>query len=162
MTVESLGKLFKMCGPNAALKIRRDNDTDIVNFQGELTGEQIVDFDFKLMQIECVHIEILDQQYKVVVRLRYAEVQKMCRELKEFEETTQVQAGKEGIRFSVQGDFGADNVMLEPREACKPEDKVPLTMHEPVSEKNIHAQSMGRSSAAWVSWWWRESAVADS
>ena len=38
-----------------------------------------------------------------------------------------------GIRFCVQGDIGTGNVMLKPREAEKPEDKVTLTVHEPVT-----------------------------
>ena len=41
------------------------------------------------MLIVSEHIKIPDQQYKVVVQLPYAEVQKMGRELKEFKETTQ-------------------------------------------------------------------------
>ncbi|CAE8657272.1 unnamed protein product, partial [Polarella glacialis] len=44
-----------------------------------------------------------------------------------------VSASKEGIKFSVQGDIGAGNVMLKPREAEKVEDKVSLTVHEPVT-----------------------------
>merc|ERR1712125_313453 len=51
----------------------------------------------------------------------------------EFGETMQMSASKEGIKFSVQGDIGAGNVMLKPREADKPEDKVALTVHEPVT-----------------------------
>merc|ERR1712107_584514 len=50
-----------------------------------------------------------------------------------FGETMQVKASKEGITFSVQGDMGAGNVMLKPREAEKPEEKVILTVHEPVT-----------------------------
>merc|ERR1712227_1188933 len=38
-----------------------------------------------------------------------------------------------GITFSVHGDVGSGNVMLKPREADKPEDKVSLTVHEPVT-----------------------------
>merc|ERR1711874_277018 len=48
-------------------------------------------------------------------------------------EAMQMSASKEGIKFSVQGDVGAGNVMLKPREADKPEDKVTLTVHEPVT-----------------------------
>merc|ERR1712125_174310 len=62
-----------------------------------------------------------------------SEFQKVCRDLKEFGETMQVSASKEGIRFSAQGDVGAGNVMLKPREAEKPEDRVALTVHEPVN-----------------------------
>merc|ERR1711939_795363 len=72
-------------------------------------------------------------QYKVVARLPSSEFQKICRDLKEFGETMQLKATKEGIKFSVQGDVGAGNVMLKPREAEKPEEKVSLTVHEPVT-----------------------------
>merc|ERR1712203_442141 len=95
--------------------------------------DRIADFDLKLMQIESEHMEIPEQQYKVVAKLPSAEFQKICRDLKEFGETMQVSASKEGIRFSVQGDVGAGNVMLKPREADKPEEKVALTVHEPVT-----------------------------
>merc|ERR1711939_790875 len=134
MNVESLGKIFKMCGPNDSLKLRWENDSDIVNFQCEGSEEdRIADFDLKLMQIESEHMEIPEQHYKVVAKLPSAEFQKICRDLKEFGETMQLKATKEGITFSVQGDMGSGNVMLKPREAEKPEDKVSLTVHEPVT-----------------------------
>merc|ERR1712032_673698 len=59
--------------------------------------------------------------------------QKICRDLKEFGETMQIKANKEGITFSVQGDVGSGNVLLKPRESDKPEEKVALTVHEPVT-----------------------------
>merc|ERR1712043_25613 len=68
-----------------------------------------------------------------VAKLPSAEFQKICRDLKEFGETMQMKASKEGITFSVQGDIGAGNVMLKPREAEKPEERVTLTVHEPVN-----------------------------
>merc|ERR1712066_472042 len=134
MNVDSLGKIFKMCGPNDTLKLRWQNDVDTVSFQCE-SGEddRIADFDLKLMQIESEHVEIPEQQYKVLARLPSAEFQKVCRDLKEFGETMQIQASKEGIRFSVQGDIGTGNVMMKPRESEKPEEKVTLTVHESVT-----------------------------
>merc|ERR1711948_112432 len=71
--------------------------------------------------------------YKVVAKLPSGEFQKICRDLKEFGETMQVNASKDGIKFSVSGDVGAGNVVLKPRESDKPEEKVTLTVHEPVS-----------------------------
>merc|ERR1712061_843908 len=87
-----------------------------------------------------------------------AEFQKICRDLKEFGETMQVKASKEGITFSVQGDVGAGNVMLKPREADKPEDKVALTVHEPVTATFalrylVNLQRPPHSVALW-SWVW--------
>merc|ERR1739844_673131 len=122
----------KMCGPNDSLKLRWRADADTVTFQCE-SGEEdrIADFDLKLMQIESEHMEIPEQQYKVIAKLPSAEFQKVCRDLKEFGETMQVKASKEGITFSVQGDAGGGNVMLKPREGEKAEDGVALTVHEP-------------------------------
>merc|ERR1712066_712203 len=134
MNVDSLGKILKMCGPSDSLKMRWQQDADIVSFQCESGDEdRISDFDLKLMQIESEHMEIPEQQYKVIAKLPSAEFQKICRDLKEFGETMQMKAIKEGITFSVQGDVGAGNVLLKPREAEKPEEKVTLTVHEPVA-----------------------------
>lgn len=134
MNIESLGKVFKMCGPSDSLKLQWQNDADTVNFQYE-SGEddRIADFDLKLMQIESEHMEIPEQQYKVVAKLPSSEFQKICRDLKEFGETMQLSASKEGLRFSVQGDVGSGNVMLKPRESEKAEERVALTVHEPVT-----------------------------
>jgi len=134
MNVESLAKILKMCGPSDSLKIQWKGGADTVGFQCESgADDRIADFDLKLMQIESEHMEIPDQQYKVTVRLPSAEFQKICRDLKEFGETMQIKASKEGITFSVQGDIGGGNVMLKPRESEKPEEKVALTVHEPVT-----------------------------
>merc|ERR1712003_343773 len=134
MNVESLAKIFKMCGPNDSLKLAYQNDADTLNFQCESSDDdRIADFDLKLMQIESEHMEIPEQHYKVVARLPSGEFQKICRDLKEFRETAQMKADKEGIKFSVQGDVGSGNVMLKPRESEKEEEKVSLTVHEPVT-----------------------------
>merc|ERR1711934_682008 len=134
MNVDSLGKIFKMCGPTDSLKLRWQNDADTVNFQCESgQDDRISDFELKLMQIESEHMEIPEQQYKVVAKLPSAEFLKVCRDLKEFGETMQIQASKDGIRFSVQGDVGTGNVVLKPRESEKAEERVSLTVHESVT-----------------------------
>jgi len=134
MNVDSLAKILKMCGPSDSLKIRWQSGADTVGFQCESgADDRISDFDLKLMQIESEHMEIPEQQYKVTAKLPSAEFQKICRDLKEFGETMQIKASKEGIIFSVKGDVGGGNVMLKPRESEKPEERVALTVREPVT-----------------------------
>jgi len=134
MNVESLAKILKMCGPTDALKLRWQNGADSIGFQCESgADDRIADFDLKLMQIESEHMEIPEQQYKVTAKLPSAEFQKICRDLKEFGETMQIKANKEGVTFSVQGDTGSGNVLLKPRESEKAEERVALTVHEPVT-----------------------------
>lgn len=133
MNVESLVKILKMTGPTDSLKLRWQNDADVVSFQCESSEDRIAEFELKLMQIESEHMEIPEQHYKVVAKLPSAEFQKICKDLKEFGETLQISASKDGLRFSVQGDLGSGNVVLKPRSSDKPEDSVVLTVHEPVT-----------------------------
>merc|ERR1712032_475760 len=134
MNVDALGKILKMCGPNDSLKIRWQNDADVVSLQCEAGEEdRISEFDLKLMQIESEHMEVPEQHYRVTAKMPSAEFQKICRDLKGFGEMMQIKASKEGITFSVQGDVGAGNVMLKPRDSEKPEEKVTLSVLEPVN-----------------------------
>jgi len=134
MNIESLAKIFKMCGPSDSLKLRYQNNADTLNFQCESSGDdRIADFDLKLMQIESEHMEIPEQQFKVVVKMPSGEFQKICRDLKEFGETMTLTATKEGVKFSVAGDVGAGNVFIKPRESDKPEERVSVTVHESVT-----------------------------
>merc|ERR1711957_263143 len=134
MNVDSLAKILKMCGPTDSLKLRWNSGADTVGFQCESNDDdRIADFDLKLMQIEAEHMEIPEQHYKVVAKMPSSEFQKICRDLKEFGETMQMSASKEGLKFSVAGDLGPGSVMLKPRESEKPEEKVQLTVQEPVT-----------------------------
>merc|ERR1712188_367024 len=124
----------KMCGDKDTLKIRADNGADHVSFQTQSSSEdKVADFDLKLIEIESEHMEIPEQTYKCVAKLPSAEFLKIVRDLKEFGETMQISASKDGIKFSVQGDLGNGNVMLKPRDSDKLEDRVSLTVHEPVT-----------------------------
>merc|ERR1719262_1877539 len=103
-----------MCGPNDSLKLTHQNEADVISFQCESgDDDRISDFELKLMQIESEHMEIPEQQYKVVAKMPSGEFQKICRDLKEFGETMTLTASKEGITFSVQGDVGTGNVFIK-------------------------------------------------
>jgi len=133
MNVEALAKVLKMCGEKDSLTIRADNGADHVSFQTESNAEdKIAQFDLKLIEIESDNMEIPEQTYKCVAKLPSAEFLKIVRDLKEFGETMQISASKDGIKFSVQGDLGSGNVMLKPRDSDRLEEKVSVTVHEPV------------------------------
>jgi proliferating cell nuclear antigen len=134
MNVDALAKVLKMCGEKDSLKIRSENGSDHVSFQTQSGAEdKIAEFDLKLMEIESDHMEIPEQTYKCLVKLPSAEFLKIVRDLKEFGETMHISASKDGIKFSVQGDLGSGNVMLKPRESDKVEERVRISVHEPVS-----------------------------
>ena len=134
MNVGSVGKMMKRCGPNDSLKISWQHDSDTATFQCQSSqDDRITDFNLKLMQICGERVEIPEKHYKVVAKLPSGEVQKICRDLKEFGETMQISGSKEWVRFSVQGDIGAGIVMLKPRESEKLEECVALKVCAPVT-----------------------------
>merc|ERR1712093_514375 len=54
MNVDSLGKILKMCGPNDSLKLRWQNEADVISFQCESgDDDRISDFELKLMQMKA-------------------------------------------------------------------------------------------------------------
>merc|ERR1711981_423557 len=124
-----------MLRESAFADFRCDRPTSLgLNIECESSDDdRIADFDLKLMQIESEHMEIPEQQYKVVVKMPSGEFQKICRDLKEFGETMTLTATKEGVKFSVSGDVGAGNVFIKPRESDKPEERVSVTVHENVT-----------------------------
>eukprot|EP00746_Dinoflagellata_sp_MGD_P125401 gnl/MRDRNA2_/MRDRNA2_60157_c0_seq1.p1 gnl/MRDRNA2_/MRDRNA2_60157_c0~~gnl/MRDRNA2_/MRDRNA2_60157_c0_seq1.p1 ORF type:complete len:260 (-),score=67.07 gnl/MRDRNA2_/MRDRNA2_60157_c0_seq1:215-994(-) len=133
MNVDALAKVLKMCGEKDSLKVRSDNGADHVSFQTESSSEdKIAEFDLKLMEIESEHMEIPEQTYKCLVKMPSAEFLKIVKDLKEFGETLQISASKEGLKFSVKGDLGDGNVMLKPRESDKAEERVTVDVKEPV------------------------------
>mmetsp|Transcript_38105 Transcript_38105/g.68101 ORF Transcript_38105/g.68101 Transcript_38105/m.68101 type:complete len:259 (+) Transcript_38105:54-830(+) len=133
INVDSLTMIMKMAGPSDAMKIRHQVDSEVVNFQYEGSDDRIADFDLKLMNIESEVMEIPEQHYKVVAKMPSAEFLRICKDLKEFGDTVQLNGSKEGLKFVVAGDIGSGNVLLKPHESDKPEDKVSLTVHEPVT-----------------------------
>merc|ERR1711937_906115 len=110
-----------------------ETGADHATFQCENTAEdEVSEFDLKLMQIESEHMEIPEQQYQAVAQMPSNKFLKIVKDLKEFGETLQISASKEGLRFSVKGDLGDGDVMLRPRESDKIEERVILDVKEPV------------------------------
>merc|ERR1712072_1063908 len=71
--------------------------------------------------------------WKCLIKLPSGELQKICRDLKEFGDSINISATKDGLKFTVAGDIGTGNVMVEPKDADKDADKVTINCNEPVS-----------------------------
>merc|ERR1719149_631158 len=131
--MEAVSKVMKMCNPTDVLKLRSETGADHATFQCENTGEdEVSEFDLKLMQIESEHMEIPEQEYSANIHMPSAKFLKIVKDLKEFGETMQISASKDGVRFSVKGDIGDGNVTVKPRESDKAEEQVKVDVKEPV------------------------------
>merc|ERR1712159_986902 len=91
-------------------------DSDTVQFVFENADEdKISDFSLKLLDIEAEHLGIPENDdWKCLIKLPSGELQKICRDLKEFGDSINISATKDGLKFTVAGYIGTGNVMVKP------------------------------------------------
>lgn len=136
VNVESVVRIFKTCGNDDVVTLRKEDDSDTLLFSFENAAmERYSAFELKLIDIECEHLGIPDAQYTCTAKLPSGELQKICRDLKEFGETVQIAVtDKEGVSFCVSGDIGNGTVRLKRREhAEKESERVDISVEEPVT-----------------------------
>merc|ERR1719321_147223 len=121
VSMESLAKIFKLCDNNDAVTLKSEDDSDTVQFVFENADEdKISDFSLKLLDIEAEHLGIPENDdWKCLIKLPSGELQKICRDLKEFGDSINISATKDGLKFTVAGDIGTGNVMVKPKDADK-------------------------------------------
>lgn len=67
----------------------------------------------KLMDIDQEHLGIPDTQYDATITMSSAEFQRICRDLGALGESVKIEASKEGVRFSSEGEVGQGSVLLK-------------------------------------------------
>jgi len=67
----------------------------------------------KLMDIDQEHLGIPDTQYDATITMSSAEFQRICRDLAALGESVKIEASKEGVRFSSEGEVGQGSVLLK-------------------------------------------------
>mmetsp|Transcript_28984 Transcript_28984/g.63812 ORF Transcript_28984/g.63812 Transcript_28984/m.63812 type:complete len:261 (+) Transcript_28984:32-814(+) len=134
IAVETLAKIFKICGSEDFVTMKAEDEGDVLLFTFEDTkSDKMSDFELKLMDIESEHLGIPEQEYKCTIKMPSSELQKVLRDLSQFGETIAISVTKEGIRFSVQGDTGTANVLLKQRtNTDKPDEQIKIQMTEAV------------------------------
>lgn len=71
------------------------------------------EYEMKLMDIDQEHLGIPDTQYDATITMSSAEFQRICRDLGALGESVKIEATKEGVRFSSEGEVGNGNVLLK-------------------------------------------------
>jgi proliferating cell nuclear antigen len=135
VAVESLSKIFKLCGNDDSVTLKAEDDADTVSFIFENAQEdKISDFSLKLLDIEAEHLGIPENNdYKCLIKMPSNEFMKICRDLKEFGDSMVISCTKDGMKFTTAGDIGTGNVTVKPRDADKEADKVVIDCREPIS-----------------------------
>lgn len=65
------------------------------------------------MDIDSEHLGIPDTSYDAIVHMSSAEFQRICRDLQQISESVKIDATKDGIKFSGEGEVGNGSITLK-------------------------------------------------
>jgi proliferating cell nuclear antigen len=75
--------------------------------------DRVGEYEMKLMDIDQEHLGIPDTQYDATITMSSGEFQRICRDLAALGESVKIEASKEGVRFSSEGEVGSGSVLLK-------------------------------------------------
>ncbi|RSH87096.1 proliferating cell nuclear antigen [Saitozyma podzolica] len=114
VNLTSLTKILKCAKDNDVVTLKAADDADSLGLVFESPKEDRVgEYEMKLMDIDQEHLGIPDTQYDATITMSSAEFQRICRDLAALGESVKIEASKEGVRFSSEGEVGSGSVLLK-------------------------------------------------
>ncbi|TGZ83436.1 putative proliferating cell nuclear antigen [Ascodesmis nigricans] len=134
INLASLQKVLRAAQNDDLLTLKAEDAPDVLNLVFESAeNDRIAEYDIKLMDIDQEHLGIPDTEYAATVTMPSSEFQRICRDLNALSESVSIEAAKEGIKFSCQGDIGSGAVTLRQNNNVeKPDLSTIIELNEPV------------------------------
>ncbi|NXD32692.1 PCNA protein, partial [Spelaeornis formosus] len=137
VNLTSLTKILKCAKDNDVVTLKATDDADTLGMVFESPKEDRVgEYEMKLMDIDQEHLGIPDTQYDATITMSSAEFQRICRDLSALGESVKIEASKEGVRFSSEGEVGNGSVLLKQtagRDGASDEPGVSIILEKQVS-----------------------------
>ncbi|KAK9475462.1 proliferating cell nuclear antigen, N-terminal domain-containing protein [Dipodascopsis tothii] len=135
INLNSLTKILR-CGANEdVLTLEADDSPDSLTIRFENTQQdRMSEYALKLMDIDQEHLGIPETDFSVTITMPSAEFQRICRDMQQISESLTIEASKDGVKFSCEGDIGTGAVTLRSSNNMdKPELSTIIDLSEPVS-----------------------------
>lgn len=131
----SLTKVLRAAQNDDILTLKAEDSPDVVNLVFESSEtDRMSEYEIKLTDIDQEHLAIPETDYAATVEMPATEFQRICRDLNALSESVIIEASKDGVKFSCQGDIGSGAVTLRQHTSVeKPEQDVTIDLSEPVS-----------------------------
>lgn len=136
INMASMSKILKCAGSKDAVTLKADDEGDTMAYVFESPDQdRLSEFQMKLMDIDAEQLGIPETEYKAVIHMPSGDYQRICKDLSSLSdkiETVTISANKEGIKFSVNGEFGNGNIVIRQNEAVDSGDATIIDLEEPV------------------------------
>ncbi|KAI9803502.1 MAG: DNA polymerase delta processivity factor [Sarcosagium campestre] len=135
INLTSLTKVLRCAQNEDILTLKAEDAPDSLNLVFESAeNDRLSEYDIKLMDIDQEHLGIPETEYAATISMPATEFQRICRDLMALSESVSIEATKEGVKFTCQGDIGNGAVTLRQHNSVdKPDTNVEIDLTEPVA-----------------------------
>jgi proliferating cell nuclear antigen len=152
LNLTSLTKVLRAAQGEDILTIKAEDAPDVLNLVFESSqSDRLSEYDLKLMDIDQEHLGIPDTEYAATITLPSTEFKRICLDLMALSESgirlskhlmlniltswaVSIEASKDGVKFSCNGDIGNGAVTLRSHsDIDKPDLNVEIELTEPVA-----------------------------
>lgn len=135
VNLTSLTKVLRAAQNEDILTLKAEDAPDVLNIVFESSeNDRISEYDLKLMDIDQEHLGIPETEYAATISMPSAEFRRICTDLSAMSESVGIEASKDGVKFSCNGDIGNGAVTLRSHTNVeKPDLNVDIELTEPVS-----------------------------
>ncbi|KAI1504330.1 proliferating cell nuclear antigen [Biscogniauxia marginata] len=130
----SFTKVLRAAQNEDVLTLKAEDAPDSLNLVFENSNDRISEYDLKLMDIDQEHLGIPETEYAATIAMPSAEFKRICTDLMAMSESVTIEATKDGVKFTCNGDIGNGSVTLRSNtDVEKPEQSINIELTEPVS-----------------------------
>lgn len=132
----TFSKLLKCSGNDDSITLKADDEGDTLNLIFESPkNDRVSEYDMKLMAIDMEHLGIPDPDYDATITMSASEFQRICRDLSVISESVTIEAAKDGVKFSAEGEMGSGTIQLKQTAGVDNDDAgaTLIEMNKPVS-----------------------------
>ncbi|KAL1883114.1 hypothetical protein VTK73DRAFT_9481 [Phialemonium thermophilum] len=135
VNLTSLTKVLRAAQNEDVLTLKAEDAPDSLNLVFETTdNDRISEYDLKLMDIDQEHLGIPETEYSATITMPSNELRRICTDLLAMSESVTIEATKDGVKFSSNGDIGNGSVTLRSHSDIEnPKDSITIELSEPVS-----------------------------
>ncbi|KAK4132500.1 proliferating cell nuclear antigen [Trichocladium antarcticum] len=135
VNLTSLTKVLRAAQNEDILTLKAEDAPDVLNLLFESSeNDRISEYDLKLMDIDQEHLGIPETEYAATISMPASEFKRITTDLMAMSESVTIEASKDGIKFSCQGDIGNGSVTLRQHSNVeKPAESIEIELSEPVS-----------------------------
>ncbi|KAG5917441.1 DNA polymerase delta processivity factor [Claviceps africana] len=135
VNLTSLTKVLRAAQSDDVVTLRAEDAPDVLNLLFEnVSKDRVSEYDLKLMDIDQEHLGIPQTEYAATITMPAVEFRRICTDLAAMSESVSIEASKDGVKFSCNGDIGNGSVTLRGvTDVEKPENDIEIELTEPVS-----------------------------